>query len=162
MIRPVHYNDAQAITSIYNYYVINDTATFDEKVFEPSYFESKIKEVTKYYPWIVYELNSEVIGYAYASVWKPRSAYDKTVEVSVYLKPGTVKKGIGSILYKHLLAILKEREFHVLIGGITLPNAASVALHEKFGFKKVAHFEQVGYKFNTWLDVGYWQLTLNK
>ena len=71
-------------------------------------------------------------------------------------------QGLGKILYKDLLKRLKELDIHVVLGGITLPNPVSVALHEKLGFKKVAHFKEVGYKFGRWLDVGFWQLNLEK
>lgn len=161
MIRNVTLNDAVIITEIYNYYIKNSIATFDEEPVEIVYFESKIKEVTKRFSWYVFEKDNEVLGYAYANSWNTRSAYYKTAEVSVYLKPNIVNKGIGTSLYKKLINELKEQNYHVVIGGISLPNEASVRLHEKFGFEKVAHFKEVGYKFNKWVDVGYWQLTLN-
>lgn len=162
MIRKVESRDANAIASIYNYYVKNEIATFEEVPVSVEYFQNNIASVTKQFPWLVFEENGQVLGYAYANIWKTRSAYNKSVEVSVYLKHGLNQRGIGSQLYKELIAILKREGFHVLIGGISLPNEASVRLHEKFGFEKVAHFKQIGYKFNTWVDVGYWQLTLNK
>ena len=162
MIRNVSIQDAGIIADIYNYYVGNHIATFDESPVTVEYFEEKIKQVTENFPWFVFEEKDEVIGYAYASSWNTRSAYCNTVEVSVYLKHDVVQKGVGTQLYTKLIEILKKREFHVLIGGISLPNEASVRLHEKFGFEKVAHFKEVGYKFNKWVDVGYWQLTANK
>jgi L-amino acid N-acyltransferase YncA len=80
--------------------------------------------------------------------------------VTVYIDPKSIGRGIGTQLYTALLADLRARKFHTSIGGIALPNAASVTLHERFGFRKVAHFEQVGWKFGRWIDVGYWQLLL--
>ena len=101
-----------------------------------------------------------MVGYAYAGVWRTRAAYRQTVESTVYLEQGLISKGYGTLLYRALIEELRKKEFHVVLGGITLPNPASVALHEKMGFKKVAHFTEVGYKFNHWLDVGFWQLTI--
>ncbi len=83
-----------------------------------------------------------------------------SVESSVYLDANSVGNGYGTRLYEHLFAALKACGMHVVIGGIALPNAASVALHEKLGLKKVAHFSEVGFKFDNWIDVGYWQATL--
>jgi phosphinothricin acetyltransferase len=82
------------------------------------------------------------------------------VESTIYLRPDAAGRGLGTKLYSSLLAELRDRQLHVAIGGIALPNAASVALHEKLGFEKVAHFRQVGNKFDRWVDVGYWQLIL--
>jgi phosphinothricin acetyltransferase len=101
-----------------------------------------------------------VIGYAYAAKWNARSAYRHTVETSIYLSHLSVSRGWGTRLYQTLFDMLRNQSIHVVIGGITLPNPASIALHEKFGIKKVAHFMEVGYKFGQWLDVGYWQSEL--
>ena len=111
-------------------------------------------------PWLAAEMDGRVVGYAYATKWKARSAYRYSVETTVYLEDGLAKRGVGTELYAELFRLLKERGLHAVIGGIALPNDASVALHEKFGMRKVAHFEQVGFKFGQWVDVGYWQLTL--
>jgi L-amino acid N-acyltransferase YncA len=102
------------------------------------------------------------MGYAYAQPWKGRSAYRYSVEVSVYLDHQITQQGIGSRLYGELFQILAERGFHAVIGGVTLPNPVSVRLHEKFGFEKVAHFKEVGYKFGKWIDVGYWEKIVNQ
>jgi phosphinothricin acetyltransferase len=109
-------------------------------------------------PWLVAELDEQVIGYAYASKWKARYGYRYSTEVSVYLDTEHGGQGIGSKLYSDLFPILRERGIRNIIGGIALPNDASVALHEKFGMKKVAHFPAIGIKFDRWIDVGYWQL----
>jgi phosphinothricin acetyltransferase len=108
----------------------------------------------------VAEIQNEVAGYAYASQWRSRSAYRYTAESTVYLDPVHTGKGIGNALYKDLIERLKAMGIHVVMGVITLPNPPSIALHEKLGFKKAAHFVEVGYKFGRWLDVGYWQLNL--
>jgi phosphinothricin acetyltransferase len=111
-------------------------------------------------PWFVAAQGGEVVGYAYATKWNGRSAYRFSTEVTVYLDHGRGGRGIGSNLYHHLLPALQSRGIHVAIGGIALPNTASVALHRKFGFEQVAEFREVGFKFGRWIDVGYWQKTL--
>jgi phosphinothricin acetyltransferase len=100
-----------------------------------------------------------VLGYAYASKWRARPGYRHAVESSVYVDHGQRGRGLGLALYRALLARLEGR-FHAIIGGIALPNAASIALHERLGFRQVACFPEVGHKFGAWVDVGYWQLTL--
>ena len=102
--------------------------------------------------------DNQIIGYAYASKWKERSAYRFSAETSVYLDINQIGKGIGSKLYEYLLNEIKKLEIHSVIGGISLPNKPSQLLHEKFGYKKVAHYKEIGFKFNQWIDVGYWQL----
>ena len=111
-------------------------------------------------PWLVAELHNQIIGWAYASPWKSRSAYRHSVEITVYLSKQNQSQGYGSRLYQALFAELQKLPVHSVIGGITLPNDASIALHEKFGLRKIGHFKEVGYKFGRWLDVGYWQATL--
>ena len=108
------------------------------------------------YPWLVAEADDAVVGYAYANRWRERSAYRFSVESTVYLAQHASGRG----LYQALFDELRQRDVHVVIGGITLPNPASVALHEKMGMRKVAEFPEVGFKQGQWLDVGYWQLNL--
>ncbi|MEO1450728.1 MAG: arsinothricin resistance N-acetyltransferase ArsN1 family B [Bacteroidota bacterium] len=158
MIRPVLPADAPAIVAIYNYYISHSTITFEEVEIEADEMERRIRDVSTKYPWFVFEEAGHIQGYAYATAWKSRSAYDRSVECTVYLDPNAKGKGIGSRLYERLIAELKERKFHALIGGVALPNEASIRLHEKFGFEKVAQFREVGFKFGKWIDVGYWEL----
>lgn len=160
MIRKVDLRDADQIADIYNHYVRNTIITFEEAELSSETMERRITTVTQKYPWLVFEENGEILGYAYASEWRSRSAYRFTAETAIYLKPNISAKGIGTRLYQQLLQQLKNDGFHVLMGVISLPNEASIKLHEKLGFTKVAHFPEVGYKFNKWVDVGYWQLTL--
>jgi len=158
MIRKATLSDTKAITNIYNYYIKNDIATFAEKPIPIKEIEENIK---KSILWFVFLENEKVVGYAYASKWKKRSAYRFSVETSVYLNPNYKGKGIGSKLYAHLLFEIKKLNIHSVIGGISLPNKASERLHEKFGYKKVAHFKEIGFKLNKWVDVGYWELVLD-
>jgi len=160
MLRQVTPEDAQAIFEIYNHYILHSVITFEETPVDASEMRRRIETVTPAMPWFVYESDGKVFGYAYAVPWKARSAYLHSAEITVYLKAGEFKKGLGTLLYSGLIEELKSRKFRALMGGIALPNDASVALHEKLGFKKVAHFKEVGYKFNRWIDVAYWQLLL--
>lgn len=160
-IRPATTADASAIAGIYNHYVTETIVTFEEEAVSPAEITRRIQEVdSASLPWLIAERCGEVVGYAYASKWKGRCAYRFSVEITVYVGPGHARRGIGSKLYGQLFPILKDRGIHALIGGIALPNEASVALHEKWGLQKVAHFKEVGFKFNRWIDVGYWQRTL--
>lgn len=112
-------------------------------------------------PWLVMLEDETLVGYAYATKWRVRAAYRYSVESSIYVAAEHAGQGVGRQLYKALLAQLRERDLHLVIGGIAQPNEASVRLHERLGFQKVAHFSEVGLKFGRWIDVGYWQLKLN-
>lgn len=161
MIRPAEPRDAEAIAAIYNHYIVNTIITFEEEVITAQDITERIKETgAANLPWLVAEEDGAVVGYAYASKWKGRCAYRYSVECSVYFSPSSVSKGWGTKLYEALFGVLREKSIHVVIGGIALPNPASVALHEKLGMKQVAHFNEVGFKFERWLDVGYWQMSL--
>ena len=159
MIRNVKIADAKAICDIYNYYVINAIISFEEKSVSEAEMAERIQSRGEK-PWIVCEENNRILGYAYTRNWRSRHAYRYAVESGVYLTPNETGKGLGTVLYRELLDRFKKIGIHVVIGGIALPNPASVALHEKFGFEKVAHFKEVGFKFNKWIDVGYWELVL--
>jgi len=153
--------DAAAIAAIYNHYVLNTCVTFEEEAVTAAQMAQRLADVQQAgLPWLVLLEQGELLGYAYASLWRVRSAYRFSVESTVYLKQDLSGRGYGSQLYMALLSRLKEQGFHTVIGGITLPNWQSVQLHEKCGFAKTAHFSQVGFKFEQWLDVGYWQKLL--
>ncbi len=160
MIRPATAQDAASICDIYNLYVSGSTATFETDPVSVSEMRQRIIKTTEKYPWLIFEHENKVAGYAYASAWRVRAAYFNSVESTVYLRPDEVGKGIGKKLYLRLFELLREKNIHVIIGGIALPNVASIALHEKLGFTKVAHFKEVGLKFDRWVDVGYWQKML--
>lgn len=153
-------SDTNAIAAIYNHYISETVVTFEEEPIQAAEIARRIADVqSASLPWLVAEENSQVVGYAYATPWKVRSAYRFSVEVTVYVAFGSGGRGIGSMLYKSLFSILETLGIHAVIGGIALPNDASISLHEKFGLNKVAHFQQVGFKFNRWVDVGYWERT---
>jgi phosphinothricin acetyltransferase len=118
---------------------------------------ARVREVLKDYPWLVFEKNNKVIGYAYASKWKARSAYRFSAESTIYLHHNYIGIGVGTMLYQALIEDVKKRDVHRLIAGIALPNEPSIALHERQGFTKCAQFNEVGFKQNRWIDVGYWE-----
>jgi len=113
-------------------------------------------------PWLCAMVGGKLAGYAYATRWRERSAYRFTVETTIYLAPAFTGLGIGKTLYGELLTRLRTAGAHALMAVITLPNPASVALHEALGFQKVGQLAEVGFKFKRWVDVGYWQLIFRK
>jgi phosphinothricin acetyltransferase len=161
MIRPATTDDATAIAAIYNHYVVNTSVTFEEDAVPTKEMTQRIGDtIAAELPWLVWAEADKVLGYAYASKWKTRCAYRYAAESTVYLDKAATGRGLGTTLYTELIVSLKRQKFHCSIGGIALPNNASVALHEKLGFQKVAQFKEVGWKFNQWIDVGYWELIL--
>ncbi|HLH08378.1 MAG TPA: arsinothricin resistance N-acetyltransferase ArsN1 family B [Terriglobales bacterium] len=160
-MRSAEATDAEVIARIYNYYVHNTVITFEEEPVSAQTIAARIADVQNAsLPWLVAEVESALVGYAYANKWKARSAYRYSVETTIYLEHGHEGRGIGKRLYSELLSLLRARGIHVAIGGAALPNQASVALHEKLGFEQVATFRQVGFKHSRWVDVAYWQLVL--
>ena len=160
-IRAAVERDAPAIAALHNHYVQRSTATFEESSVSVSDMASRILAVLSVpLPWLIAERENALVGYTYASKWRTRSGYRFSVEVSVYVDPKCSGEGVGSMLYRALLERLREANVHAVMGGIALPNDASIALHEKFGFTKVAHFRDVGFKFGQWIDVGYWHTLL--
>jgi len=157
-IRPVRLDDASSICEIYNQYVIETPITFEEAPVTLDEMQQRIVAAAATYPWFVCEQDGELLGYCYARQWKERTAYRHSVEVTVYLRTTSLRRGIGSALLAKLLAKLRFCEVHCVIGGVALPNQASVALLEKFSFRQIGHFREVGHKFGKWIDVGYWQL----
>lgn len=154
-------DDASGIVEIYNHYVKTTTISFEEEAVTAEAMRLRIAEVQLAgLPWIVATVDGQIAGYAYATKWRVRHAYRFSVESSVYLDKAKSGLGLGSALYTELIDKLRDTGSHLVIGGIALPNDASVALHEKMGFEKVAHFAEVGRKFNRWIDVGYWQLKI--
>jgi phosphinothricin acetyltransferase len=154
-------DDSEALARIYNHYIRESVITFEETEVAASEMVDRVAKIDRLsLPWLVAESGGVVVGYAYAGKWKERSAYRYAVESTVYLDPNHTGRGIGTRLYKDLLTSLRATSVHTVIGGVALPNAASVALHEKLGFTKVAQFKEVGFKFDRWIDVAYWQFVL--
>lgn len=161
-LRDATLDDAAEITAIYNHYVANTATSFEEELVSVAAMRQRIADqIDSGLPWLVATVDGTVAGYAYASKWRVRPAYRFAVESSVYLGTNYARQGLGMALYVQLIERLRASRLHLVIGGIALPNPASIALHEKAGFRKVAHFSEVGRKFDRWIDVGYWQLTLH-
>lgn len=159
MIRTVSpADDAGTICKIYNHYITDTIVTFETEPVDAEAMRERIESITARFPYLVYEQDGKVLGYCYAATWRSRAAYDQTVETTVYLHKDWIGKGLGHQLYQELVRQLRNAGLHVAVASITLPNTRSVALHEKFGFRKVAHFTEVGNKFGKWLDVGFWEL----
>jgi phosphinothricin acetyltransferase len=160
-VRAVAPADAAGIAAIYNHFVAHTVVTFEEEPVSADEFARRMEAVrSASLPWLVAEQAGRIVGYTYATQWRARSAYRFSSEVAVYLGPDAAGRGIGSMLYTELFQLLRAKGIHVVIGGIALPNDASVALHEKFGMRKVAHFAEVGFKFGKWVDVGFWECML--
>jgi L-amino acid N-acyltransferase YncA len=160
MIRYAKTDDAAEICKIYNHYVLGTTITFEEEPVSTDEMAQRIAETLQSLPWLVWERDESLQGFCYASKWKGRCAYRQSVESTVYVRADSIGRRIGFQLYRALLDELRQRKFHNCHWGIALPNDASVALHEKLEFEKVAQFREVGNKFDRWTDVGYWQLLL--
>jgi phosphinothricin acetyltransferase len=159
-LREAQAADAAAIAAIYNHYVAATTISMETEAVAAEAMAARVAEVQRDgLPWLVLIEGGQLRGYAYASKWRSRPGYRHAVEASVYIDANQRARGFGLILYRALLARLDGR-FRTVIGGIALPNAASIALHERLGFRQVACFHEVGHKFDAWVDVGYWQLSL--
>lgn len=159
MIREVQTKDVTALCAIYNHYVANTIVTFDTEPVSEEEMAATIVTAGASMPWLVWEDpgTNDITGYAACSAWKSRCSYQHSLETTIYLQHGTGGQGVGTLLYGELLAQVESAGYHTALGGIALPNAACVALHEKLGFEKVGHLREVGFKFDQWIDVGYWQ-----
>ncbi len=159
LTRPVNpANDADQIAEIYNYYIENSPQTFETEPISSEEMRRRIEEVVaEEHPFLVAEDNGEILAYAYAKKFGLDRAFDYTASVAIYVKAQQIHKGIGTRLYLELFDLLAQTDFHTLIAAISLPNEVAVRFHEKLGFKKVAHFREIGYKLGRWVDVGYWQ-----
>jgi phosphinothricin acetyltransferase len=161
LVRDATPADAAAIAAIYDHYVLTSWITFEESPVPAIEMARRMDEVrAASLPWLVAERDGRVVGYAYATKWKGRCAYRYSVESTVYLDPAATGGGLGTALMTALLERLRAASLHVVIAGIALPNPASVKLHERLGLRRVATFAEVGFKFERWIDVGYWQRTL--
>jgi phosphinothricin acetyltransferase len=160
-LRPVCPGDAPAIAEIYNHYIKHTVITFEEEPLAVETMAERIRAVTIRYPWFVWEEAGDLAGYAYAHAWHERAAYRFAAEDSVYLKPGWERRGIGRRLLVRVIEELRRAGLHALMASITVPNPASVGLHESLAFKKAGQFNEVGYKLGRRLDVGYWELILD-
>ena len=163
VIRPVEERDAAAVASIYAPHVTDGVASFELIPPDAAEMARRIATTTKNYPWLVGELpDAGVAGYVYATTYNVRAAYQWSTAVTVYIDVQHRRAGLGRALYTSLFALLRLQGFYNAYGGITLPNDGSVGLHEALGFHLVGIYEEVGYKFGQWWDVGWWALTLQE
>ena len=161
MIRPATLNDAQALLNIYTPYVLDTCITFETEVPSLIDFKRRIETILQKYPYLVLEVDNTIVGYAYATKYKERSAYDWTVETSVYIQQDVHAQGYGKRLYTALEQALKAQGIVTMLACITYPNDLSIAFHKKMGFEHVAHFEKLGYKFNAWRDIVWMKKVIN-
>ena len=159
-IRPVKETDAQGILDIYTPYIANTAITFECDIPHLAEFKHRVNQTAARFPYFVAEDSGNIVGYAYASTYYDRTAYDWTAELSIYVRQDIRGKGVGEQLYTVLENALKEQGFVNLLACISLPNDASIHFHLKNGFKKVGFFEKIGYKLNQWHDIIWMQKRL--
>jgi len=160
IIRLVHTDDCVSLLDIYGPYIADTTVTFEYEIPDADAFKERIRNISGTYPWLVCELNGKIVGYAYASRHRERAAYQWSVDLSVYMDPEYHRNYIAKALYSALTKILKLQGYYNAYAGITLPNEKSERFHESFGFKLIGVYENVGYKFGKWLDVGWYWLKI--
>ena len=154
--------DAAACAAIYAPYVRDTAVSFEETPPTAQHMERRIRRFSATHPWLVAEAGGRVAGFAYAAPHRERAAYRWAADVAVYVDPGHQRQGLGRALYGELLPLLREQRLRVTCAGITLPNDASVRLHETLGFEPVGVYRGIGFKAGAWHDVGWWQLELNR
>ena len=152
--------DAPAVAAIYHPAVVSSLASFEERAPTANEMADRMRAILERTPWLVAEEDGQVIGYAYAGPHHQRAGYRWSVNISVYVAAGQERRGIGRWLYDDLLSILRRQGFVNVYAGITLPNAASVALHEAIGMRRIGVYEGVGYKLGAWHDVAWYHLRL--
>lgn len=161
-LRAAATGDAAAVAEIYGAAVTDGAASFELTAPSPEEMARRIRETGSTYPWLVAERGGQLYGYAYATRHRDRAAYRWSADVTVYVRREAHGRGVGRRLYGALLPILRLHGYVTACAGIALPNPASVALHEAFGFTPVGVYRSVGYKHGSWRDVGWWQLTLRE
>jgi L-amino acid N-acyltransferase YncA len=159
-IRFARVEDAAEITAIYRPYVEGTVISFELTPPDDADMAGRIARVIAELPWLVCEEAGAIVGYAYASRHRDRAAYRWSVDTSVYVHEAQRRRGLGHALYTELLVRLRDQGYYTAYAGITLPNAASVALHERFGFEPVGIYRKAGFKLGRWWDVGWWQKPL--
>lgn len=154
--------DASDILEIYGPYILDTSVTFETEVPGINIFAQRIASYLENWPWLIYEIDGIIAGYAYGARYRERTAYQWCVETSVYIHTDFQKRGIANTLYTALIEILNFQGFRNVYAVINLPNDRSVALHEKCGFAWFASYKNVGYKLGQWKTVGWWVRSLNE
>ena len=152
--------DAAACAAVYAPYVNPGVASLEERPPEPPEFRERIRIISRDYPWLVAEIDGEVVGYAYASRHRDRASYRWSADVTVYISAAHHRRGVGRALYGALFELLVRQGVYEACAGITLPNASSVGLHESLGFVPIGVYENIAYKFGSWRSTGWWRKTL--
>jgi phosphinothricin acetyltransferase len=161
-IRSARPGDAAAIAAIYAPSVTDAPTSFELVPPTADEMAARVAATQVYAPWLVLERGGVIAGYAYGARHRERAAYQWSVDVTVYIHADHRGAGVGRALYDALLPALRDQGFYVAHAGIALPNPASVALHERFGFTPVGVYKDVGYKLGRWIDVGWWRLALRE
>ena len=159
-IRLINETDTQAVLDIYKYYVDHTIISFEYEAPTLEEYSQRIKTNTEKYPWVVCLCKNKIIGFAYGSTHRYRTAYQWSPESTIYLAPNFHTKGIGRILYETLLSLLKVQGHYNLFAGVALPNEKSVGFHRALGFEEIGIFKKVGYKHGNWHDTHWFQLHL--
>ena len=157
LIRLADENDCGDILAIYAPYIENTSVTFEVEVPRPEDFLVRFRKIKSRYPYLAAEAGGRIVGYAYAAELMERAAYQWNAALSVYLRDDFSGRGLGSALYRALIEFLKLQNFQNVYGVVTLPNPASVRLHQRFGFRPVGHYEKAGYKCGAWHDVMFFE-----
>lgn len=152
--------DGAGCAAVYAPSVTDGVASFEERPPDAAEMTRRIEIMTPLYPWLVAERDGAIAGYAYATRHRDRAAYRWAADVSVYVASDHHRRGVGRALYGALLELLKRQRVQVACAGITLPNPASVRLHEACGFELVGVYRRIGWKAGSWWDVGWWELEL--
>jgi phosphinothricin acetyltransferase len=160
LTRPFEARDAAPANRLTNHYIERTAIHFGMQPATDAEFLAAWEQGHKQHPWMAAELSGRFAGYAKAYTWRTRQAYARTAEVGVYVEQEYHRRGVGRALYAALIEACRGAGFHTLVGGIALPNEASVKLHESLGFVHAGTFREVGRKFDRWHDVGFWQLML--
>jgi phosphinothricin acetyltransferase len=154
--------DAAACAAIYAPSVSDGVASLEVRAPERSEFADRIRIISRNHPWLVAEIGGDVVGYAYASQHRERAAYRWAADVTVYVAASRHRRGIGRGLYGTLLPLLARQGIYVACAGITLPNDASVGLHESLGFAPIGIYRDIAFKHGCWRSVGWWQVALRE
>jgi L-amino acid N-acyltransferase YncA len=157
LIRPATATDAEQIAAIYAPFVTDSHTSFETEAPTGTEIARRIRETQRTHPYLVAVSNEEVLGYAYATSYRARAAYQWCVETTVYVKSGLRRSGVGRSLYSALFSVLALQGFHMAYAAIALPNAASAGMHEAFGFEPLGVYRAAGFKHGQWWDVGWWQ-----
>lgn len=159
-IRLITESDADQVLEIYKPYILETIITFEYDVPTSEEFLRRVKTITSEYPWLVCLLGDKIVGYAYATKHRERTAYQWSVDAAVYLSPAVHRKGIARILYESLFSILRLQGYFNVYAGISLPNEKSVGFHKAMGYEEIGIYKNTGYKHGNWHDTAWFQIHL--